>query len=277
MVRPLPVTMVAPNGARKQKRDVPQLPVSVDELVKCVLDCSQRGADGFHLHIRGPAGEHSLDEARYRELLAALRAVLPGGYFQITTEAVGRYAAEEQRALVRSLRPEAVSMAVRELFRDGAEDMVNKAFLEGCGANDVAVQFILYDEGDIAYLARLLDRRIVPASHLQILHVLGSYDVKQAGAFDAALELERRLDRQHAELPRQIDWAVCCFGEQETACLAAVRRKGGKVRIGFENNLINSNGTVALSNAERVDDLLAQLSPEEWATWVGSLSLMSCL
>ena len=47
---------------------------------------------------------------------------------QVTTEAVGRYSPAEQMATVRALRPEAVSLALRELVPDAASEPDARAF-----------------------------------------------------------------------------------------------------------------------------------------------------
>jgi uncharacterized protein (DUF849 family) len=54
------------------------------------------------------------------------------------------------------------------------------------------------------------------------------------------------------------DWAACAFGPQETACLIEAMGHGGKTRIGFENNRLNTDGQVAANNAERVTELVTQ-------------------
>ena len=48
------------------------------------------------------------------------------------------------------------------------------------------------------------------------------------------------------------DWAVCAFGQGETASLRAAHAAGGKLRVGFENSLVNEDGSIARDNAERV-------------------------
>ncbi|MGB0849135.1 MAG: 3-keto-5-aminohexanoate cleavage protein, partial [Thiolinea sp.] len=57
-----------------------------------------------------------------------------------------------------------------------------------------------------------------------------------------------------------IDWAVCAFGSGETDCLLAAAEQGGRLRIGFENSLWHSDGTVAADNCERVEYLCRKLS-----------------
>jgi uncharacterized protein (DUF849 family) len=53
----------------------------------------------------------------------------------------------------------------------------------------------------------------------------------------------------------RFDWWVCAFGASETASLVAAAALGGHCRIGFENSFINSDGSRAASNAERIKDL----------------------
>ena len=64
---------VAPTGAEHLKADVPQLPTTLDELVAEAKACEAAGAALIHVHIRD--GEHrpTLDLARLRDTVAALR------------------------------------------------------------------------------------------------------------------------------------------------------------------------------------------------------------
>ena len=44
--------MVAPNGARKTKKDHPNLPISISEIVKEAVNCFNEGANAIHAHVR---------------------------------------------------------------------------------------------------------------------------------------------------------------------------------------------------------------------------------
>ena len=57
---------------------------------------------------------------------------------------------------------------------------------------------------------------------------------------------------EHKNIISEIDWGICAFGRSETDCLIKSNLHGGKVRVGFENNFYNQDGTLASSNAERV-------------------------
>ncbi|MHA1571267.1 MAG: 3-keto-5-aminohexanoate cleavage protein, partial [Alphaproteobacteria bacterium] len=108
--------MVAPNGARRGKVDHPALPITAGELAADAALCREAGAGAIHLHVRGDDGGHILDAERYREAMAEVNGATGGDLvIQITTESVGLYQPEQQMALVREVRPEFVSLAIREL------------------------------------------------------------------------------------------------------------------------------------------------------------------
>lgn len=252
MVTPLPRIMVAPNGARLTKSDHPALPVTVAETVATARACYDAGAGGIHAHVRGADGGHVLDAGLYRELLDGLRAEVPRMACQITTEAVGRYVPAEQIALVRAVRPDMVSVALTEMTSRGWNAEV-QAFYQWCAMRSIAVQHILYEPADLDTLAAHLAAGELPAEPLQLLFVLGRYAGNHTADPD---DLDGFVDGL-ARHGLSADWAVCAFGQTETDILARALSLGGKVRVGFENNRINRDGSTAASNAERVAEIVA--------------------
>ena len=243
----LPQLMVAPNGARRTKSDHPALPVTLPEIVETAQACADAGADGLHLHLRDAEGRHLLDAGRYREAVKEIRARVPGMALQITTEAAGRYAAPHQRQVALAAGADMVSVAPREMVQD-TPDATAAGFYNDCADHGIAVQHILYDTADFDLLARLLRETDLRDPALQLIFVLGRYSVDQDS--DPS-DLTPFLDRM-AELHLTPDWAVCAFGRSETACLVDAHRRGGKLRVGFENSLWHADGSMARDNADRV-------------------------
>lgn len=240
------VIAVAPNGARKQRTDHPQLPITPEELADCAEKCLAAGASMLHLHVRDDDGRHSLEPARYRDAIAAIRArVGPELVLQLTTESGGRYGRREQMASAEALEPEAVSVAVRELFADPELLREASAFLGRLAKSGTAVQYILYSVADAERLVRLQAERSIPQSRPHVLFVLGAYAESRAGRPD---ELPALL----AALPPRAEWSVCAFGSAELACVTAGALLGGHVRVGFENNLQLASGSRAADNAALV-------------------------
>lgn len=254
---PLPALMVAPNGATKTKADHPALPVTIPEIVACAAACAKAGADGLHAHVRDAEGQHVLDAGLYAELLSEMARQVPQMQVQITTEAAGRYTPADQRALVMALRPASVSVALREITAE-PDTAVTRRFFAFCAEAGIAVQHILYDSEDVTGFGALLAEGVIPAAAPKVLHVLGRYTGDRRAAPEdlaAPLRAQRRLG-----VP--LDWAVCAFGPQESACLLAAARSGGKARIGFENNLLRPDGQPAIDNAAQVADYLRLAAAE---------------
>ncbi len=113
------VVMCAPNGARLGKSDHASVPLTPAELADCAEQLLACGVSVLHLHVRDKLGRHTLDVQAYSEAMTAIRERVGDELIlQVTTEAVGAYGRQQQMALVRELRPEAVSLALRELCPD---------------------------------------------------------------------------------------------------------------------------------------------------------------
>lgn len=253
---PLPRLMVAPNGARRGKADHPALPVTLPEIVETARACAEAGADGLHLHLRDQNGAHVLDAGLYREALGELGRTVPDMAIQITTEAVGRYASAHQRRVALEAGATLVSAALREIATD-TPDATTTGFYDNCAARGIAVQHILYGPEDFDLLTRLVPAPLLDSPDLQLIFVLGRYARDQESTPADLVPFLRALDR-HGLAP---DWAVCAFGRGETACLVEARRRGGKLRVGFENSLWHADGRIARDNAERVRAVRAACGP----------------
>lgn len=243
------ILMVAPNGARRTTADHEALPVTCEALVHAVGAAREAGAQMVHFHVRDEAEQHVLDIARYRDALAALRVAYQDQLIlQVTTEAVGRYSPDEQMALVRALRPEAVSMALRELMPDYQVTDAVRAFFDDLYAMACWPHYILYDEKDVAFFLSLRAEGLIREPRPFVLFVLGRY------ARDQRSQPED-LDPFLAAMGERLDdvvWMVCAFGAQEAAAIGHAARHGGHGRIGFENNLFLPDGTRAPDNAALV-------------------------
>lgn len=247
----LPSLMVAPNGATKSKRDHPALPLTLAEVTTTARACVAAGADGLHLHLRDIEGGHLLDSGAYREALEHLATELPGLPVQITTEAGGRYDPGHQKYVALHSGATLVSAAYREITRDeGAPSFYAYAAERG-----IAVQHILYDVADAEGLARTLPDPLLRDPALQLIFVLGRY---VDGQVSKPAMLKPFLDWMKRE-GLEPDWMLCAFGQGETDCLRAAHKAGGKCRVGFENSLVNMDGTVAQDNAERVAEVASVL------------------
>lgn len=244
--RPVAIA-VAPNGGRRTKADHPALPLTPVELARTAAECRDAGAAMIHAHIRDRDGAHWLDADAYHAATAAIRAEVGDDLvLQITSESLGRYRPGEQMAVMRAVRPEAVSLALRELAPDPAAEPEFAEFLSWLKRERVMPQIILYTPEEAARLAEMHRRGLVPWDGIPVLFVLGRY---VAGQTSLPPDL---LPFLAPDSPRFRSWMVCAFGPQEAACALAAALLGGDVRVGFENNLHRPDGSLAGSNADLV-------------------------
>ncbi|SLN68523.1 3-keto-5-aminohexanoate cleavage protein [Ruegeria meonggei] len=244
--RCFPYILVAPNGARRGASDHVMLPMSMDQIVDTGHRCFDAGANGLHLHIRDAQGRHTLDAGQYLETMAELRQKVPHLDIQITTEAAGVFDVETQYNCLRDVRPEWVSISVREIAREPA--LASRVY-GLCSEQGTRVQHILYDADDAAQLAHWHEAGIVAKEQSDCLLVLGRYVTGQESS-------PKDLDQFPADAS---DWMVCAFGSQEHACLVYAAHHGADVRVGFENSLTDRDGNVWKDNAASVSALIATL------------------
>ncbi len=243
---------VAPNGARKTQKDHPKLPLSPKELANTAKACQEAGAVMIHLHVRDKNQQHTLAPHYYRPALKAVKdAVGDQMIIQITTEAVGRYQPQEQIAAVKALKPAAVSLALREILPDPSYDREAGKFLEWMFRERVSPQFILYSADDIQQFIALQTRGLIQSDTPNVLLVLGKYS---AGQESTPKDLQPLLD----QLSKSLHWWLCAFGKSESVCMAAAMEQGGHCRVGFENNLQDPDGELAIDNASQVEVIAKQ-------------------
>ena len=248
------IIAAAPNGARLGRQDHPALPLSTPEIVQACEACVDEGATMLHLHVRDRAGRHILDSAAARDLVRAVKARTGDkALIQTTTEAVGHYAASEQMDFLKTCRPEAASLAWREISRPDLSDRQRAYLLAWCRTERIALQYILYDAQDVISLKASIDAGIVPEARPHVLYVIGRYQTAEPADGRAVAEFIAT-----GFMPGS--WMVCAFGAAGYQALTAAALLGGHVRTGFENSLVLANGNIAADNGAMVGSIRDRLT-----------------
>ena len=241
------IVMSAPNGARRGKADHAGIPLTPAELADNAQAILDHGASILHLHVRNDSGAHTLDPGRYRAAIDAVRDQVGDRLVvQVTTEAVGVYSAAEQMAVVKDLKPEAVSIALRELVPDRNDTGEASDFFGWLKSNSVSPQYILYSPEEVRWFEELRGRGIFHGELPFVLFVVGRYGTTDYGDPAEVDEYRRALGDE------RIPWAVCCFGPRENEVSLVAATNGGHARVGFENNMLMPDGNEAPDNATLV-------------------------
>src|SRR5208283_769837 len=132
-------------------------------LARTAAECQEVGAAMIHLHVRKPDGSHLLDANAYKMAIDAVRKETAGQMIiQITSEALGIYSPAQQRAVVQEVKPEAVSLALRELVPDESEEAAFADFLRMLKRESVMPQIILYSVEEADRLENMAKRGLIP-------------------------------------------------------------------------------------------------------------------
>lgn len=240
------IIMSAPNGARRLKSDHPALPITPADMADCAEEIVEAGASILHLHVRDDQNKHSLDPDRYRASIKAIRdRVGDKLIIQATSEAVGIYSRHQQMAMVKELKPQAVSLALREICPSDDERSDTAEFIEWLSKEHIFPQYILYDEDDYTRFENYRKQGIFMCDAPFTLFVLGRHPKAEDTLHNA-----QRLK----EITKQLGspWAMCGFGSNERDCVDHAAVNSGHIRVGFENNIYSSEGKLLTNNAEMI-------------------------
>ncbi len=255
----------APNGAKKTKADHPNIPLFAEEIAIEAKNCRDAGAALIHLHIRDKNQVHLLDVETYRKTIKAIKDKVGDDLIiQVTSESVDIYGPEQQMDMVRELKPEAVSLAIREIIPDVSYEAKAKEFFKFLHKNKIFPQFILYSPKEVEYFAELIERGYIPQEKKFVLFVLGKKNGPNiASAYAKPEDLQPFVDVYNKRLKdKHVIWATCAFGGYENSCMLEAVKLGGNPRIGFENNLLMQDGTTANTNADLIKQFVNSLGAD---------------
>lgn len=252
--------MVAPNGARLLNDEHEALPLVKDKIAQTAKKCELAGAQAIHLHVRDDNFKHILDVKRYKETISSIEKLCSKDFIiQATTESVGMYKPFEMIDLIKELKPQATSVAIKELipnFEDLSELKAAKDFYKFSRDENIGVQHILYSSDDLKKFHKLLEQDIISGDKHSILFVLGRYTKNQkCNANDLIPYLETLKE---LKLENSVHWMLCAFGQMEIPSLVAASILGGHNRIGFENSRVQPNADKAKNNESQVAYLIQQ-------------------
>ena len=243
----LPRLMVAPNGARKMKKDHAAVPITINEIVKTGEACFKAGAEAIHFHTRNNKGEHILDSGLCKETLSELQKKVPKMHLQITTEAIGKYSPEEMRKLAYDVLPPGISIGIREMIPSRLPKSEDIKIYQKLTEAGTKIQHICYEPEDIDLLSNLLTQCKISRDGVWCMFVIGHYTGKISNPKKISLFTQRLRENEF-----NADWAVCAFAKEEISCLKTAIKLGGKIRVGFENSFLMPDGSIAPNNETKV-------------------------
>src|SRR5687768_11343003 len=214
---------VAPTGAETTKQDCPQLPTTLDELVRTAQECEAAGAAMIHVHIRDDEHRPTLDLGRLKETVAALRESADLVVQLSTGGSV--HDPLEDRLKVLDARPDSCSLTMGTT--NFGDDVFSNPWPFVCDLyqlsqeREVVPEFELFDLGQVAALRRLLDRYGLPYGGRVHCDFVMGVPGGMPGTADA-------LVAGVAALPAQVtSWSATGIGRTTLAVAMTALAKGG--------------------------------------------------
>jgi len=244
---------VAPTGAETAKADCPQLPTTLEELVVTARECEAAGAAMIHVHIRDDDHRPTLDQARLKDTVAALREATELVVQLSTGGSV--HDPLEDRLKVLDAMPDSCSLTMGTT--NFGDDVFSNPWPFVCELyqlsqeRGVVPEFELFDLGQVAALGRLLDRYGLPYGGSVHCDFVMGVPGGMPGTADA-------LVAGVAALPPQVtSWSATGIGRTTLAVAMTALAKGGHLRVGMEDVLTISRGVPVESNAQLVERAVA--------------------
>ena len=238
---------VAPTGAEHAKADVPNLPVTLDELVSTAKDCERVGASMIHVHIRGSDTKPTLDLGLLKATVSALRAETDLVVQLSTGGAVTD--PEEHRLRVLEAGPDSASCTMGtvnfgdDVFMNRWEFIVE--LHKRMRDRGIVPEYEIFDLGQLTSLRRLLDQHGLPAGgHVHVDLVMGVPGGMPGDTETLAAALRA--------IPDGATFSATGIGRSSIPVMFAALSAGGHLRVGMEDTVSYARGERVRDNAQLV-------------------------
>ncbi|HHW57010.1 MAG TPA: 3-keto-5-aminohexanoate cleavage protein [Clostridia bacterium] len=238
-------------GAEVTKKHNPNVPYTVEEMVREAEAAYNAGASIIHLHVRYDDGTPTQDKERFREVIEAIKAKCPDVIIQPSTGgAVGMTSEERLQPIY--LKPEMASLDCGTLNFGGDEIFVNteNMIIEfALKMNELGIkpELEVFDKGMIDMAIRLQKKGYIKAPmHFNfVMGVNGGI----SGEMRDFLFLKESI-------PEGSTFTATGIGRYEFPVATMAILTGGHVRVGFEDNVYIAKGVLAKSNGELVEKVV---------------------
>ena len=251
-------------GAEVTKEQNPNVPYTVEEIVREAKSAYDAGAALIHLHVRWDDGTPTQSKERFHECVDAIRKECPDVIIQPSTGgAVGMTDLERLESTDIVPTPEMATLDCGTCNFGGDEIFTNtdttiENFARIMKEKGIKPELEVFDKGMIDTALKVADRKGLLVHPMHFDFVLG---VQMTATI-------RDLVFMAESIPAGSTWTATGLGKNAWHIAAATISLGGHVRVGFEDNLYMEKGVLAESNGQMVAKAveIAKLLGREIAT-----------
>jgi 3-keto-5-aminohexanoate cleavage enzyme len=232
-------------GAELTRADIPNLPLTPEEIGQAAAEAWEAGASIIHLHVRDGIGQPTQDIEVFGRTIEAICARCDVIIQVSTGGAVGMTAEERLQPVY--LHPEMASLTTGSInFGDDVffnPPPLVEHFAGVMQEQGVKPEIEVFDVGMITAALRLLRKGLI-GEPLHFDLVMGV-----PGGIPAT---PKNLLHLVESLPPEATWSVAGIGRAQISMTTMAIVMGGHVRVGFEDNIYYAKGVLAESNAQLV-------------------------
>ena len=251
-------------GAEVTKEQNPNVPYTVEEIVREAKSAYDAGAALIHLHVRWDDGTPTPSKERFQECVDAIRKECLDVIIQPSTGgAVGMTDLERLESTDIVPTPEMATLDCGTCNFGGDEIFTNtdttiENFARIMKEKGIKPELEVFDKGMIDTALKVADRKGLLVHPMHFDFVLG---VQMTATI-------RDLVFMAESIPAGSTWTATGLGKNAWHIAAATISLGGHVRVGFEDNLYMEKGVLAESNGQMVAKAveIAKLLGREIAT-----------
>ena len=238
-------------GAEVTKDQNPNVPYTVEEIVREAKSAYDAGAAVVHVHVREDDGTPTQSRERFRVCMDAIKAAIPDVILiPATGGAVGMTA--EERLQPTELFPEMATLDCGtcnfgdDVFENTMPTM--RAFGKRMLENNIKPEYECFEMGHLDTILKMAKKGQVPGDPMQFNFVLGVPGCTPATVKNLCWLVDA--------IPAGSTWTATGVGRSAFQLAAPTIVMGGNVRVGFEDNIYLSRGVLARSNGELVEKVV---------------------
>ncbi|MCR4659899.1 MAG: 3-keto-5-aminohexanoate cleavage protein [Bacteroidales bacterium] len=252
-------------GAEVTKEQNPNVPYTVEEIVREAKSAVDAGAAIVHLHVREDDGTPTQSHVRFQECTEAILKECPNVILIPSTGgAVGMTPDERLDSTNTTPVPEMATLDCGtcnfgdDIFDNTMPTM--RAFGKRMIEKGIKPEYECFEMGHLDTILTMARKGEVPGAPMQFNFVLGV-----PGCTPATVD---NLCWLVKNIPAGSTWTATGIGRHAFTLAAPAIVMGGNVRVGFEDNLYLERGVLAKSNGELVDKVvrMAKLLGRQVAT-----------
>jgi len=261
------IITVAITGSLTTRDQNPNIPYTPEEIANATIESCSAGAAVVHLHVREPStGEPVQDIELFRETIRLIRKdsdiVIntstgggPGMSYDERIAIIPALASDEKvKPEMASLNAGSINFGILSRKKKGfvLDDVqlnpwsILLKFADTMSSHGVKPEIEIYEAGMI-HNAKVLHEIDALKEPLHFQFVLGVLGGLQA-TVDNLIFLKNSI-------PPSATWSLCAVGLDMFSLGAAAIAAGGHVRVGLEDGVYISKGTLAESNAQMVNKI----------------------